>query len=602
MSFSHSGALKKVPTFFRLEIQNIEFQICDGFFSLRDLQGSQEVVSSGENKTYTNRYLYLSMYIFYVSFATHFSWICTIYYHLSCFLGTCINVVIMTKRGPGKSSTLKQLQATTTAVGGHVLCAKFQENFDFKASLFYETDGTCIPKLLRLNVNRVCRIEDSNEYSVLLMGYVDVQLHDVPNTGENVFQIPLTVIDSKSILGTLTVKIIMFENKRDFDLDDDASVSSIGSNLSFMQKENISSVHHKKTSSTPTSIQNRTASRRKTGGHIPEAGLPSRFSRSSSAEVETLLTEMSIIKMHLDKALADKSNMEATHKDDMREVAQLRLERVTHIDTLKAQEEQITDLLRNNDMLCKAMTKLQCTLVAKEKEINALKQERKVYLKNDRILDLKDQALLAELTKAADQIPTTSNMKPLSFPPHSSNVAATDCETGEDNSKDYRGSLFEPDEVDSEASATLKQMPSKAVLFNEDVIELLWSHTPPAELNKRRSSTSNLELPSSSNVMVERRPLFTDDDEEAELAVSVAESARQDRKNEYKGRSTNKVSKGPQEPVVKQGIVPKGGGGSSATVMATASSKRNARAVHVRSTSPSGFVTYTSLSTHSQQL
>lgn len=43
-----AGALKKVPTFFRLEIQKIEFQVCDGFFSLRDLQGSQEVVSSGK--------------------------------------------------------------------------------------------------------------------------------------------------------------------------------------------------------------------------------------------------------------------------------------------------------------------------------------------------------------------------------------------------------------------------------------------------------------------------------------------------------------------------------------------------------------------------
>ena len=496
----------------------------------------------------------------------------------------------MTKRGPGKSSTLKQLQANATTTGTHVLSAQFQEDFDFKASLFYETDGTCIPKVLRLNINRVCRIEDSSEYSVVLLGYVNIQLHDVPNTGADVFQTPLTTIDSKSISGSLTVKLIMFENKSDFDLDDNASVSSIGSNLSFMQRENVSSINNKKSSSS-VAVQNRSAARRKTGGQMPEAGLPGMFTRTSRPELETLLTEMSIVKMHLDKALADKSNMEATHKDDMREVAHLRMERVAQADALKIKDEQLVELQRNNDMLCKAMTKLQETLVAKEKELNYHKQERKAYLKNDRILHLKDKALLAELTKASEHIPAaTSSEEYLTLPlPAANSLLVQDTTALTSFDEDNKTKLFEPDEVDYEATATLKKHPSKAALFNDDVVELLKSHVapPPApDMYQRRSSgsASGSEGPMMtylSGSMIEKRAsLFTEDEEdESEDTSDISTNKSIDQEN-VKGRDLKgDAVRGHQE-------TPKGKGKGKGSGVSKV-------AVHVRSTSPSGFVTYT---------
>lgn len=452
-----TGALKKVPTFFRMELQYLEFQMCDGLFSLRELSGSFDVLSNGSS----------------------------------------INVVTVTKRGPGKASSLKILQATNSN-GISALVARFNESFEFKASLFYEVGGKCIPKTLRVNVNRVCRIENTNEYSFQLLGHADIPLHQVPNTRECIYEVPLQTINSKVVVGKICVKLNMFENKRDFDLDDDASISSIGSNLSFMQAES-----QQKTASTS----------RRTGGKLQEAGAPRRFARTSSTDIEAILTEMSIVKMNLDKALADKSNMEAIHKDEIQELAQLRLDNASLLSKLNHQDETITNMQQTNDMLCRTMEKLQSTLATKEKELRLMKKERHIYLKKDRIFDLKDKSsLLNELTSKED-------------------VISTDDQESDDNalsktsSISDRRTLFSSDEVDFLYMKSL----TKASLFNDDVAVLL------KEQNLRQDQTTP-----KGSVSTSRTSLFNDEDHDVtkSLEADVPPNPTQKKTKKLKSRTS----------------------------------------------------------------
>ena len=452
----------------------------------------------------------------------------------------------LTKKGPGKATALKQLQATTAMDGAKVLIAQyFNEIFDFKASLFYETSGKCIPKVLRLNVNRVCRLEDSNDFSVTLLGYVQIPLHDIPNTGNNTLHVPLTLINT-NVTGIINVKLTMFDSKAGFDLDDDASVSSIGSNLSFMHKENASS-HQSKNSSRRTTVSN-----------IPEAGRPKSKSRSAVAELETALAEISIVKMHLDKALADKANMEALRKDELKELALLRLEVASCKDSMKGKDELIAKLQRDNDMLCKAMNKIQESYVEKEKELKILKQERKEYLKNDRILDLKDKALLAELTKTKHEV---------------SNEFASMTSNPEDSNETSDGQyLFKNDEVDHELLTSLKERPTKAILFNDDVVELLNDH-----MLRKKNDTSNSKRHGAA--LNEKRPsLFNDDDVDIPNNIGDESKSVQD-------ENSNRLS----ATAANGGVL-----SSFKSIMTKGSNKQSqSSVVQVRSSSPSGYVTYT---------
>jgi hypothetical protein len=247
-------------------------------------------------------------------------------------LGTSINIVSVTKRGASKSSILKQVEKVSNQ---QHLTVQFHESFNFKASLFYDSSNKCHPKIFRLNINRVTRSEQNNyEFITTCIGYVIVELHHHANTGTTSYQLPIRVESGggeaaagggkSSPYGELEINLQMLSNLDDV-VDD---TSSIGSDLSFIHKEQTISPQHSRKSSqgTPASPSH---PHRLVGGTIPEAG-KSNWSFNSTTilqqETEVKLTEISIVKMHLDRMTVEKENLESIQKMHLQEIIKLQNE------------------------------------------------------------------------------------------------------------------------------------------------------------------------------------------------------------------------------------------------------------------------------------
>ena len=131
-----------------------------------------------------------------------------------------------------------------------------------------------------------------------------------------------------SLKGELEINLSIVSNLEESLLDD---TSSIGSDLSFIQKE-----------PTPRRQPSSNSSpNRLVGGTLPEAGKSSNWSFNTTTqlqqETEVKLTELSIIKMHLDRVIVEKENLEAIQKQHLKEIQllqneikQLKLQRVTN--------------------------------------------------------------------------------------------------------------------------------------------------------------------------------------------------------------------------------------------------------------------------------
>jgi regulator of replication initiation timing len=442
-----SGSLKKVPTIFRLELLDLEFNVNDGYFSIQQ-HDINTVISTG----------------------------------------TSINVVSVTKRGLAKSSILKQVQAGSNGQ----LVVRFNESFNFKASLFYDSNGRCIEKILRLNINRVCRIDESMEFSTTCIGYVVVNLHDVTNTGNTDFRIPLVMIDCESATATLVIKLTMATG--DFGADD---TSSIGSDLSFMHKE-------------VRSARNQSGSKRSVhrvvGGSMPEAGTPGKFSSPERIEMENLLTELSIVRMHLDRAVADKETSEARCRDLNRELQALQTELKTcQVNIQTEKKTQREELDSSGAMAASQAVKieqLESALLSLTAEVGDLKIKLKTQVQEPAICT-ENIALMTELQSTKKQLASiTSKYNALTeevekkrlsllsdsgkakvdgviirkdlFSDDGDDLDICDSATlnsvkGTGSGNGGKGSLFSTDDVD----VTFRAKPTRTSLFNDDVVELL---------------------------------------------------------------------------------------------------------------------------------
>jgi regulator of replication initiation timing len=240
--------------------------------------------------------------------------------------GTSINIVSVTKRGASKSSILKQVET----INGQ-LTVSFHESFHFKASLFYQSNGKCIPKIFRLNINRVTRSsENQHEFITTCVGHVVIELHDHANTGTVNYQLQIYDEDSShggngntgNSKGKLEINLNIISNVEDGLMDDVDNCSSIGSDLSFIQKE-----QHPSTSN---SASPRKSSSRLVGGVLPEAGKSSNWSFNTTTvlqqETEVKATEISIVKMHLERMIVEKENLEAIQKMHLKEISKLQNE------------------------------------------------------------------------------------------------------------------------------------------------------------------------------------------------------------------------------------------------------------------------------------
>lgn len=295
------GGLRKTPTIFHLELEKIEF----------NSPGSSQYVSLLHEEDAVS-------------------------------VGTSINMVSINKRGSSKSSTLKQVQI----INGKLTCI-FNDGYDFKATLFFENNGKCQEKKFRMNVNKVSRVEGRNEFSTVVLGTVVINLHEITGTEPTALRIPV-VKDDKSTNAIVELKLFQVETNGAFFSDD---CSSIGSDLSFMHKE---------------TQQTRNDRSRVVGNVIPEAGQPSKWgNKTRTPEMEALLTEISILKMHLDRLNGDKESVMQTNKDLTNQVTHLKgqLRVLSSSQTSQSQsalyEEKLAVLLEENKSLKLEIIQLQ---------------------------------------------------------------------------------------------------------------------------------------------------------------------------------------------------------------------------------------------------
>lgn len=192
--------------------------------------------------------------------------------------------------------------------------------------------------------------------------------------------------NSTSYKGELEINLNIISNLEDSILDD---TSSIGSDLSFIQKEPTPL----RKSSTTTSHSNRII-----GGTLPEAGKSSNWSFNATTqlqqETEVKLTELSILKMHLDRTIVEKENLESIQKEHLKEIQllqneikQLKLERVN---TLNLQ-----DLSINSDTNTSLPSPLSPTLISTQSSLsqssNLEKSDENVKLSIDYMLQLQQE-------------------------------------------------------------------------------------------------------------------------------------------------------------------------------------------------------------------
>lgn len=445
-------------------------------------------------------------------------------------------MVSVTKRGLAKSSVLKQVQATSNGI----LVVNFGESFDFKASLFYDSNGNCNPKTLRLNINRVCRIEETREYSTTCIAYCIVNLHEVPKIGVGSFHLPLVMVDCGTATGFLNIKVAMFDmDSADVGLED---TSSIGSDLSFMHKEVKSSRY---------AAPSKKNVRRVVGGAVPEAGKPAKFSQPDSSDVENLLTEMSIVKMHLDRAIADKETTEAHSRDLNRQYLAME----TEVKTLKiAKEKEISELTAK--LACQINLVQEAALGKKELELRAdrlssevselksqlqRREEGAVCTENSELraelaatkkalveIQGRYKALAAEVERKRASLATESAgkvsdhaaaiiiRKDLFSDPDRDNSEVDVFSSSQERDGGGKTSLFSADDIDS----TLRAKPTRTALFNDDVVELLKAPLRATSSHVTENSLNSLPVapPMASHHSVSRRAsgpkkpsLFEDD-------------------------------------------------------------------------------------------
>lgn len=189
-----------------------------------------------------------------------------------------------------------------------------------------------------------------------------------------------------SYKGELEINLSIISNLEDSLLDD---TSSIGSDLSFIQKESASP--RKQT----TSLSSSSNSNRIVGGMLPEAG-KSNWSFNATTqlqqETEVKLTELSILKMHLDHVTVEKENLESIQKEHLKEIKllqneikQLKLQRVENL-TLQG-----LSLNSENTLPLNSLTLLQSQSSSQQSSLSLEKTDENVKLSIDYMLQLQQE-------------------------------------------------------------------------------------------------------------------------------------------------------------------------------------------------------------------
>jgi hypothetical protein len=180
--------------------------------------------------------------------------------------------------------------------------------------------------------------DNQHEFISTSIGHVIIELHEHANTGTVNYQLPIydegtgtaststsTGVGTSAIKGKLEINLNIISNVEDGLMDD--GCSSIGSDLSFIQKEQ----HQPSSASASASHSSpRKGTNRLVGGAIPEAGKVSNWSFNTTTvlqqETEVKATEISIVKMHLERMTVEKENLEAIQKMHLKEIHSLQSE------------------------------------------------------------------------------------------------------------------------------------------------------------------------------------------------------------------------------------------------------------------------------------
>jgi hypothetical protein len=179
----------------------------------------------------------------------------------------------------------------------------------------------------------VTRSEQNNyEFITTCIGFVIIELHHHANTGTVTYHLPIqgdasAAAGGTTSIGELEINLQMLSNLDDI-VDD---TSSIGSDLSFIHKEQtISPQHASRKSTNQSNFPSSPSSHRVVGGTIPEAGKSSNWAFNSTAslqqETEVKLTEISIVKMHLERMIVEKENLESIQQMHLKEITKLQNE------------------------------------------------------------------------------------------------------------------------------------------------------------------------------------------------------------------------------------------------------------------------------------